>query len=193
MKAAVAMMLALSPALAAGGRLVEGNSKSPVRVIIYEDLQCPDCAAFRRMMDEHLLPRFAGKVAFEHHDFPLPKHAWARQAAIAARHFDRVSPELGVKFRRHILASIRETTAENLPGRLRDFARANGADAESAVEALSDGALVRLVQQDLEEGVARGVGKTPTVLVDGAPFVERFPVEEIARAIEKAVAGAKWP
>ena len=69
----------------AADRLIEGDPKSSVRVIIYEDLQCPDCADFRRMLDTQLLPRFAAKVAFEHRDFPLAKHAWARKAAIAAR------------------------------------------------------------------------------------------------------------
>jgi len=193
MKAAAVVLIALLPALTDAGALVEGNPKSPVRVIIYEDLQCPDCAAFRRMMDEHLLPRFGTKAAFEHRDFPLAKHNWARQAAIAARHFERVAPELGVKFRRHILGSIREISAANFPSRLRDFAKANGADPDKAVEALNDEGLAKLVQEDFEEGVARGVGKTPTVLVDGSPFIERFSVEEISRAIETAIAGIKSP
>jgi hypothetical protein len=30
---------------------VEGNAASRVRVIIYEDLQCPDCATFRKALD----------------------------------------------------------------------------------------------------------------------------------------------
>lgn len=64
--------------------LVEGLPESRVRVLIYEDLQCPDCAAFRRMMDEKILPRYASEVAFVHRDFPLAKHAWARKAAVAA-------------------------------------------------------------------------------------------------------------
>ena len=63
--------------------LVEGLAESKVRVLIYEDLQCPDCAAFRRMMDEKILPRYQDRVAFVHRDFPLAKHAWARKAAVA--------------------------------------------------------------------------------------------------------------
>ena len=63
--------------------LVEGNPSSTVRVQIWEDLQCPDCADFRVMLDQELLPKFRGTVAFEHRDFPLPKHAWARKAAPA--------------------------------------------------------------------------------------------------------------
>ena len=45
--------------------LVEGKADSPVRVLIYEDLQCPDCADFRVMLDQKLLPKYGAKVAFE--------------------------------------------------------------------------------------------------------------------------------
>ena len=43
--------------------LVEGNPASTVRVVVYEDLQCPDCAAFRKMMDADLLPKYKATVA----------------------------------------------------------------------------------------------------------------------------------
>lgn len=58
-------------------RAVEGSAQSAVRVVIYEDLACQDCAGFRRVMDETLLPRFGSTAAFEHHDFPLAQHVWA--------------------------------------------------------------------------------------------------------------------
>src|SRR4051812_10645644 len=92
--------------------LVEGNATSPVRVLIYEDLQCPDCADFRKMLDTELLPRFKGTVAFEHRDFPLVKHAWARPAAIASRFFEGISPDLAVEFRKTTMASQSKITPE---------------------------------------------------------------------------------
>ena len=103
------LALWLSALFLAGGLLaqkpiVEGRADSPVRAVIYEDLQCPDCAAFCRMMDEKLLPEYGGKVAFVHRDFPLAKHAWARRAAIAARFFTDRKPELGLEYRRYTMA-----------------------------------------------------------------------------------------
>jgi len=44
-------MLAPAFTLGAAQRLVEGNASSAARVIVYEDLQCPDCADFRKMLD----------------------------------------------------------------------------------------------------------------------------------------------
>lgn len=151
--------------------LIEGNAASPVRVIVYEDLQCPDCAIFRAMMDQTLLPKFAATVAFEHRDFPLAKHAWARKAAIAARFFASVSPETAIEFRRTTMAHLREIKADAFDDHVSAFARAHGADPERALQALNDPALAAAVQADFEEGTTRGIAHTPTVFVDGEPFI----------------------
>lgn len=184
------LLLALAAVgLSAQQALVEGPTESKVRVLIYEDLQCPDCAAFRTMMDENLLPRYAGKVAFVHRDFPLAKHAWARKAAIAARYFAGIKPELALAYRRHIMASIQQTTLDNFNERLAQFARDNGADAKPALAALVDSRLAALVERDFQDGVARGVVKTPTVFANGKAFVETFSVGEISQAIDDALDG----
>jgi protein-disulfide isomerase len=165
--------------------LTEGNPASAVRVVAYEDLQCPDCATYRRMMDEKLLPAYKDKVAFEHRDFPLPRHAWARQAAIAARFFQESSAVLAVEFRRHLLANLKQITPDNFNDRLAEFARSNGADPARALAALNESRLNDLVEKDYQDGIARGVSKTPTVFVNGRPFVETFTAEEISKAIEE--------
>ncbi|MFN7920103.1 MAG: thioredoxin domain-containing protein [Bryobacteraceae bacterium] len=176
--------LLLTMTISAEQRLVEGNASSPVRVVAYEDLQCPDCAAFRKMMDEHLLPRFGAKIAFEHRDFPLPKHDWARKASVAARYFEQVKPELGVAFRRETMATIDAVKASGFETHLRAFAKKHGADEAKAMAALADAKLGALVEEDYQEGIARGVGRTPTVLVNSRPFIETFTLAEITAGIE---------
>jgi protein-disulfide isomerase len=39
--------------------------------------------------------------------------------------------------------------------------------------------------------VARGVARTPTVLVNGEPFIEQFPAADIIKTIEQELAAAK--
>jgi protein-disulfide isomerase len=46
-----------------------------------------------------------------------------------------------------------------------------------------------MVEKDCQEGVARGVSRTPTVFVDGEPFVETFTFEQLSKAIDAALAG----
>ncbi len=191
MRLAWAMALASVAACATDMHLVEGSARSPVRVIVYEDLQCPDCAGFRAMLDEKLLPRYSSTVRFEHRDFPLSKHAWARQAAIAARFFEETQPGLGLAYRRYALAHLSEITAANFNERLSRFAKDNGADRAQAVDALGDARLAGLVEEDYREGVARGIARTPTVLVNGRPFIETFSFEDVAKAIEAELAAAR--
>ncbi len=169
---------------------MEGLADSPVRAVIYEDLQCPDCAAFRRMMEEKLLPKYGGKVAFIHRDFPLAKHAWARRGAIAARFFTERSPALGLEYRRYTMAGQDAATAENFNARLTVFAKAHGIDPDAAIAALSNAHYAELVEQDYQDGVGRGVVHTPTVFVNGKPFIETFSYEEISKAIDEALAQA---
>src|SRR5258708_7955585 len=182
----------LSPAmLTADKHLMEGAAQSSVHVIVYEDLQCPDSAAFRRMLDEKLLPRYSSTVQFEYRDFPLSKHAWARQAAIAARHFEETRPGLGLAFRNYAMAHLRQITAVNFSERLARFAKDHGVDPVQAMDSLGDARLSSLVEADYQEGVAGGIAKTPTVLVNGRPFVETFTFEDVAKAIEAELAAAK--
>jgi protein-disulfide isomerase len=47
------------------------------------------------------------------------------------------------------------------------------------------------VEQDYRDGVARGIAKTPTVLVNGRPFIETFLFEDVAKAIDEELAAAK--
>jgi protein-disulfide isomerase len=56
-----------------------------------------------------------------------------------------------------------------------------------AVASLSDGGLAAAVEADFQEGVARGIARTPTALVNGEPFIETFTVEEISAGIERAL------
>jgi protein-disulfide isomerase len=189
-QASYALPAFFAVALAAGAQeyVVEGNKSSAVRVIAYEDLQCPDCAVYRKMLDEKLLPKYGGAVAFEHREFPLRKHQWARPASIAVRYFGTLKPETGIAFRRYCANHLMEITAENFEAKLREFAKANGADPDKAIAALSDPGLAKIVQEEFQEGIARGVARTPTVFVNGEPFIETFTFEDISKSIDAALA-----
>lgn len=186
-----ALVLAAMSASAAEQHLMEGAANSPVRVLIYEDLQCPDCADFRTMLDQRLLPRYAATVGFEHRDFPLAKHAWARQAAIAAGFFEEAQPGLGIVYRKYALANLRDINPNNFNAMLSQFATNHGIDPAQAVAALADPRLAALVEKDYQEGVARGIARTPTILVNGTPFIETFAFEDVAKAIDAELAASK--
>ena len=177
--------------LSAAQLLIEGAPQSPVRVLIFEDLQCPDCADFRALMDAKLLPKYAATVTFEHRDFPLAKHAWARKAAIAARYFGEQSPQLGIAYRRYCLTNLKTSTPANFNDRLNAFATQHNLDPAAALASLEDKRLQGLVEEDFQDGVARGIAHTPTALVNGRPFVETIPYEDISKALDEELKAAK--
>lgn len=184
-----ALLCAAAAALMPGARsdIVEGNPASPVKVLIYEDLQCGDCQTLRLLLDEKLLPKYGARVAFQHRDFPLARHDWARLAAIAGRWVTEQSTQLGVVFRRELLAQQNSMTAQNLKPWLAEFAARNHLDERGILASLTDPRYVSIVDQDLQSAQSRGVTKTPTVFVGGVSFVETIIYDDLARAIEDAL------
>jgi protein-disulfide isomerase len=191
MKPVLAGLLAAIFCCAASGvgrnDIVEGNPSSPVRVIIYEDLQCSDCAHFRGMMDQRILPRYGDRIEFIHRDFPLPKHDWARQAAIAGRWVYEQNHALGIVYRREIMSEQDHLTTENLKDWLAHFAARNDLDPKGIVASLGDQRLASIVDADYQGAVARGVSKTPTVYVGNQSFVENIVYEDLAHALDQAL------
>lgn len=168
--------------------VVEGNGTSPVRVTIYGDLQCADCTSLRTLLDEKLLPRYGGKVAFVHRDFPLAKHDWARAAAMAGRWVYEHNPELGIVFRREVLSEQDHITSQSLRPWLLEFAARNNLDQRGILDSLKDARLLALVEQDYQSGIARGVTRTPTVYVGNRSIVETIVYEDLAHLIDGELA-----
>lgn len=168
-------------------RHVEGNAASRIRVIIYEDLQCPDCAVFRKALDETLLPRYGAVVAFEHRDFPIPKHSWATEAAVAARYLHDLDPGTAAEFRRRVQGRISEINARGFRAEFSAFCRDKHLDSEKALAALMNDSYIRAVDAEFQEGVAAGIRRTPTVEVAGKTFVETIDVNELEKALDALV------
>src|SRR4029077_10995560 len=88
---AIALAFLLVASLASA-QTVEPALRPPkgaqVALVVFEDLQCPDCRRAAPLVAE------AGrtyKIPVVRHDFPLPMHNWSFDAAIIARYFDTVS------------------------------------------------------------------------------------------------------
>ncbi len=171
--------------------LIEGKADSRIRVLIFEDLQCRDCAVFRRMMDQQILPKYKDRIAFLHRDFPLPKHDWARKAAVAARFFESKRASLGLDYRRHMLSTFESVTVDTFGQSLYEFCRTHGVDPAEAQDALIKPEFAERVERDSREGETRGVTRTPSVFVNGMPFIETFSFESISKALDEALSSAK--
>ena len=143
-----------------------------VAIVVFEDLQCPDCRRAAPLVEEAARTY---KIPVVRHDFPLPFHTWSYEAAIDARFFDTHSKALGNEFRDYIFANQLEVTPQNLRGFVEKFASAHKIELPFAVD--PDGKLAALVNADKELGKAINLQHTPTLYVvsnkrSGKPFVE---------------------
>jgi protein-disulfide isomerase len=145
-----------------------------VAIVMFEDLQCPDCARAYSMVWEAAASH---KVPVVLHDFPLPMHNWAFEAAVWARYFDHISGDLGNDFRRFIYANQLQVSRDNLLQWAQKFAAENKTAVPSDKD--PDGKLSELVKADFALGQRIGVEHTPTIWVIGNGGVSQPLVEEV--------------
>jgi protein-disulfide isomerase len=143
-----------------------------VAIVIFEDLECPDCARAAPLVEEAARTY---KIPVVRHDFPLPMHPWAYDAAILARYFDTHSKSLGNDFRDTVFKHQIEITKDNLRSFAEKYAQSHKIDLPFVVD--PDGKLAALVNADRDRGIQLGLQHTPTLYVvsnkrSGTPFVE---------------------
>ena len=182
----LALMAFSTAGFSADGSSLKPPPGSKVAVVVFEDLECPDCArAYPLVWDvanAHHIPVVL-------HDFPLSKHPWSFEAAVYARYFDTKdkSQKLGNDFRGYIYKNQPQITLENLRQWVQKFADDNKVPLPFAVD--PQGALKAKIQADYALGQKIGLEHTPTIFVVGnggpsTPFVEVVDRSQLTQIIE---------
>jgi len=143
-----------------------------VALVVFEDLQCPDC---RRAAPLVAQAAKTYKIPVVRHDYPLPFHSWSMFAAINARYFDTHSKDLGNEYRDYIFEHQPEITPQNLRSFSEKFATDHKVDLPFVVD--PQGKFAAAIKADKDLGVQVGIEHTPTIYVvsnktQGKPFVE---------------------
>src|SRR5712692_9137895 len=143
-----------------------------VAIVVFEDLQCPDCRRAAPLVEEAARTY---KIPVVRHDFPMPMHNWSLDAAIIARYFDTRSKQLGNDFRDYIFQHQPEITPSTLRAVAEKFAADRKVDLPFVVD--PQGRLAAEISQDRTLGQRVGIQHTPTIYVvsnrtQGKPFVE---------------------
>src|SRR6266849_8564672 len=102
-----------------------------VAIVVFEDLECPDCARAAPLLEE------AAKtynIPVVRHDFPLAKHPWAFDAAVLARYFDTHSKKMGNEFRNTVFQHQLEINKDNLRAFAEKFAAEHKVDLPFVVD-----------------------------------------------------------
>jgi protein-disulfide isomerase len=173
----MALALGLAPA---ASRAADGSSLKPppgarAAIVMFEDLECPDCARAYPVVWEaaknHNIPVVL-------HDFPLQQHPWSFDAAVFARYFDTKSEKLGDDFRGYIFKNQNQIDKSNLHQYVQKFADDNKTPLPFVVD--PDGQLKAKILADRQMGTQIGLQHTPTIFVvgNGGPATPAVEVED---------------
>jgi len=157
---------------------------STVALVVFEDMQCPQCARVAPLLAE---ASKTYKIPLVQHDFPLPMHNWSLEAAIIARYFDSHSKLTGDAFRSYVFQHQQEI----FPGTLRGFAERFAAERKIELPFVVDpnGKFAAQVNADKELGKSLSLDHTPTVYVvtdkkTATPYVEVKDMSQLYATID---------
>lgn len=172
-----------------GDAEVLGNPNAPVTVIEFADFQCPFCGKFHMESATKIMETYVktGKVKFVYRDFPFlgPESSDAAQAAQCARDQKRFWEFHNYLFEHQNGENGGAFSKENLKG----FAKAVGLNIQEFGSCLDSGKHADYVNNETQAGRSFGVSGTPTVFINGKPFVGAQPYQTFQSAIDAALAG----
>src|SRR5215470_1292198 len=164
-------------AYAADGPLLKPPPGARAAIVVFEDLECPDCSrAYPVIWDA----ANAHHVPVVLHDYPLTQiHPWAFAAAVYARFFDAKSEKLGNDFRGYIYSNQPLINKSNLQQYASKFANDNKVPLPFVID--PDGKLKEKINADLNLVEQLKLRGTPTIFVVGSG-ADAVPVEVTDRS-----------
>ena len=193
MKILVRTFAAFAVAVLSITAYADGPSLKPppgarVAIVVFEDLECPDCSRAYPVVWDTANTHHVRVVL---HDFPLTNiHPWAFEAAVYARFFDTKSEKLGNDFRGYIYSNQSLINKGNLQQYVSKFADDNKVPLPFVID--PDGKLKDKINADVNLGTQLKLQHTPTIFVVGSgaegPPVEVTDRSQLGQMVEDALA-----
>jgi protein-disulfide isomerase len=187
-------LMVSSRAFAQGDSPLKPPKGAKIAIVIFEDLECPDCSRANPLLEQAAKEY---KIPLVRYDYPLPQHPWAMEAALYARYFDTQSAgkqpgsaksgskaaqdrksedrKLGDEFRDFIFTNQEKITKDNLRSFVDQFAKDHNAAVPFVID--PQGRFAGEIAADKDLGKKMGLTHTPTIYLvtnsrTSAPFVE---------------------
>ena len=151
-----------------------GPANASVTLVEFSDFECPVCRSLHDAL-RGLLPNYPQvRVVFK--DYPLDQiHPWARTAAIAGRCAYQQDPKAFWKMYDLIYDSQDVISAENVWGKMTDFAGQSGLNPDAFKACMASPEAGAAVNASRDNGIQLEVGSTPTIFVNGRRIVGADP------------------
>jgi protein-disulfide isomerase len=141
-----------------------GESDAPVTLEEFGDFQCPPCGTLSEPLNK-LEQDYRGRIRVIFHNFPLPNHVHAREAAHVAEAADlqgRFWQMHDVLYREQSVWS----KATDVRALFNSYAGVIGLDIERFKKDMESAEVKNRVESDRRYGTARGVKTTPTIFIN---------------------------
>ena len=145
--------------------VLDDGGEGAVTVVEFLDFECPACGAAYPLTEEWR-KKYAGKITYVVRYFPLPSHANAMNAALAAE----AAAQQG-KFEQMYQALFESQATwagagQSQAGMFRSLAEDLGLDLTAYDKTVADPATEARIQSDFDEGVALGITSIPSFFVN---------------------------
>jgi len=166
----LAGLVTSAPAAQTKSTRAAGPVTAAVRIDLFSDFQCPACKALHEQTIRRVKEEFAntGKLRLVHHDFPLPQHKFARQAAVLAAAADRLG-----KYDAVADALFRQQETWSQSGDVDSVVDSvlTPEERKQVREIAKDPAILAGIERDVQLGQRMQVSSTPTMIVthEGKP------------------------
>lgn len=162
-----------------------GTAGAPVVIVVFSDFQCGYCKKEAEILRTELLKAFPTQVRLYFKDFPLESiHPWAKPAAIGGRCVFRQKATAFWEYHDAIFAAQDKITAENLRGRITEFAKTKELDTAQLEACLSSKSAEAEVDKSAGEARELGVQSTPTLYVNGRSIPGSVAWDNLKQIIE---------
>jgi len=176
-----------------------GNPDAKVKLVVYEDYQCPSCKLFTEN-DEKLLLTSSyitdGQVYYEVKMFPFIDTNTITKESQQAANASMCALDQGHYWDYHAILFANQATVENSGGftdkRLQAFAESLGLNMTDFNSCFKANKFSTQIDAEHQEGLAAGVTGTPGVLLNGQMVTPGYvpTYDNLKSAIDAALAGA---
>lgn len=163
---------------------VRGSDDAWVTIVVFSDFQCPYCGnaatTLGQLADEYTTDQL--RIVFKH--LPLDFHEHAYAAAIAAE----CAHEQGLFWDMHDLLFAHQSALDETS--LVSYAQDASLDETAWSDCRESQGPRDLVEADRQLAANAKVPATPTLFINGSPFIGSYPLEDLRDAVDEALSEA---
>ena len=163
-----------------GGRPARGSASAPIKIVEFSDYECPFCKRAEPTV-EKVMEVYGDKIRLVFRDYPLPFHANAKPAAMAAACAEAQGKFWEYHDKLFTSAKLDADTLRALAGEL-------SLDQAKFDTCLAEEKYASVVEKDMEDASAVGVRGTPAFFINGRMISGAQPFEKFKEIIDEELA-----